>query len=145
MLLVYVAYMDPMEYSWMLFLDGSGGIGTWRHDLCSAFCVGRRVSPQPVEVCSFPPKLGEQRKLVDYQPRRGFADVFNVFYVSQWEYPENFWGFFWPSPAEGFLPRAALCAVFARAAYGALMQKAAGFVMVYSKVMDFYIEYIYIY
>ena len=103
-------------------------------------------SPQPVEVCSFPPKLGEQRKLVDYQPqRRGFADVFNVFYVSQWEYPENFWGFFGGIPAEGFLPRAALCAVFARAAYGALMQKAAGFVMVYSKIIDFYIEYIYIY
>eukprot|EP00434_Breviolum_minutum_P014822 symbB.v1.2.013070.t1/scaffold918.1/size152295/1 len=28
--------------------------------------------------------------------------------------------------AEGFLPRAALCAVFARAAYGALMRKGAG-------------------
>jgi hypothetical protein len=69
----------------------------------------------------------------------------HVFYVSQWENPENFWGFLGGSPAEGFLPRAALCAVFARAAYGALMQKAAGFVMVYSKIMDFYTIYISLY
>ena len=77
------------SYSWMLFLDGIGGIGTWRSH---------------VEVCRFPPlnwgNSPKTRWLSTH--RRGFADVFCMFFTFPSGKIQRISGDFWGAA----LPRA---------------------------------------